>query len=100
MALVIIVIVPNEDSSTKIKLTKVLYTPDVSYVLVSVGRIDDAGYYTTFGGGRCEIADAKRKVIGIILKKGGVYRTYHWPSCHLTEVHDVRASCLFRPYEC
>jgi hypothetical protein len=72
MALVIIVIVPNEDLSTKIKLTKVL----------------------------CEIADAKRKVIGIILKKGGVYRTYHWPSCHLTEVHDVRASCSFRPYEC
>jgi hypothetical protein len=79
MALVIIVIVPNEDSSTKIKLMKVLYTPDVSYVLVSVGQIDDAGYYNTFGGGRCEIADAKRKVIGIILKKGGVYRTYHVP---------------------
>ena len=75
----IAVTVPNGDSATKMKLTKALYTPDVGFVLISIGRIDDAGYFATFGGGRCKILDPNENVIGMIQKSGGVYRAHHVP---------------------
>jgi hypothetical protein len=66
----IAITVPNGDSVTKMKLTKVLYTPDVGFVLISIGRIDDAGYFATFSGGRCKILNPKENIIGVIQKSG------------------------------
>ncbi|KIL56306.1 hypothetical protein M378DRAFT_44527, partial [Amanita muscaria Koide BX008] len=36
--------------------------------LISIGRIDDAGYYATFGGGQCVIADPSGGQVGIVPK--------------------------------
>ncbi|KAF8626745.1 hypothetical protein AX14_011432 [Amanita brunnescens Koide BX004] len=68
-----IVSIPNGDGDARIKLTRVLYTPTLGFTLISIGLIDDAGYYSTFGGGMCEIQSSVRQTIGIIRKSGGVY---------------------------
>ena len=44
---------------------------------MSVGRIDNAGFYSTFGSGRCEIRAPDGCLIGKIPKSGGVYRSPH-----------------------
>ncbi len=71
------VLVPNGENKTRIRLMKVLYTPDVGYGLISVGKIDDAGYYSTFGGSHCIISNGDGEVVGTIPKSNGVYRTPH-----------------------
>jgi hypothetical protein len=43
----------NGDKEAKMKLSRVLYTPVLGFTLI--GRIDKAGYFSTFGGGKCEI---------------------------------------------
>jgi hypothetical protein len=77
-----IVSVPNRDREVNIKLARVLYTPALGFTLISIGRIDEAGYYSTFGGGKCEIQTGKRKTVGIVPKSGGVYRVPH--GSHIT----------------
>ena len=47
--------VPNGIDASKLQLTEVLYLPEVSYTLVSIGRLDQCGYTTTFGSGTCTI---------------------------------------------
>ena len=64
---------PNGDAQSRIKLTQVLYTPTLGFTLVSIGCIDDAGFYSTFGGGKCKIQTKECKTIGLVLKSGGVY---------------------------
>ncbi|KAG6327756.1 hypothetical protein ID866_11333 [Astraeus odoratus] len=41
--------VPNGTDVSTIRLTEVLYSPEIGYTLVSIGRIDDTGCITTFG---------------------------------------------------
>ena len=72
-----IVSIPNGDKEAKIKLTRVLYMPALGFTLISIGRIDEAGHYSTFGGGKCEIQTGERKTIGTVPKSGGVYRVPH-----------------------
>ena len=67
----------NGDKVAKIKLTCILYTPALGFTLISIGQIDNAGYYSTFGGGICEIQTGERQTIGIIPKSGGVYHVPH-----------------------
>ena len=71
------ILVLNDKDQMRIRLTKVLYTPDVGYGLISVGRIDNAGYYSTFGGGECVIQTGDGEVVGTIPKSHGVYQTPH-----------------------
>lgn len=49
--------VPNGSTTSQITLRGVLYAPDVGYTLVSVGRLDEEGYSTTFANGKCIIRD-------------------------------------------
>ena len=44
----VIPVLNGNTMDTCIHLQDVLYTPEVSYNLISIGRIDDAGYKTTF----------------------------------------------------
>ena len=67
----------NGDGEAKIKLTRVLYTPALGFTLISIGCIDKAGYYSTFGGGKCEIQTGERRTVRIVPKSGGVYRVPH-----------------------
>ena len=64
---------PNGDKEVKMRLTQVLYTPALSFMLISVGCIDDTGYWSTFGGGMCQIKTSDGTLIGNVLKSGGVY---------------------------
>ena len=47
--------VPNSIDASKLQLTEVLYSPEVGYTLVSIGRLDQCGYTTTFSSGTCTI---------------------------------------------
>jgi hypothetical protein len=45
--------VPDGMDISKMKLTEVLYSPEVGYTLISIGRLDEAGFSATFGQGQC-----------------------------------------------
>ena len=63
--------------TSKLKLTEVLYLPKIGFTLISISRIDDAGYIATFGGGKCLISNGSRNVVGSISKTNGLYHTVH-----------------------
>ncbi|PIL29342.1 hypothetical protein GSI_09393 [Ganoderma sinense ZZ0214-1] len=66
--------VPNDPApSSNIRLRRVLYAPELRYNLVSVGRIDDAGFTTTFASGECVITDHNGATVGHIPKSHGLY---------------------------
>ena len=45
--------VPHGHSSTQLHLHDMLYSAEVGYTLVSVGRLDEARFTVIFGGGKC-----------------------------------------------
>ena len=69
--------VPNGVDATKMRLTEVLYSPEVGFTLVSIGKIDDAGYTSAFGNGQCQILDGNGIVVGTFPKAKGLYRVVH-----------------------
>jgi hypothetical protein len=73
----IIISIPNNEEHNNIRLTNVLYMLSTAFSLISIGRIDDTGYYTTFGGGACEVHDAKGNMVGHFQESDGVYRVQH-----------------------
>lgn len=70
----LIINVPNHGKTTEIQLTGVLYSPQIGFTLVSIGKIDDAGYSATFGGGICTIHDSDDDIVGVIVKTQGLYK--------------------------
>lgn len=69
-----IIPVPNPpQDATRIRLMDVLYTPALGFNLVSIGRIDDAGYTATFAAGRCVIVNAEGITVGQVPKTRGLY---------------------------
>ena len=70
--------VPNGVDASKLRLTEVLYSPEVGYTLVSIGRLDECGYSATFEGGKCTIRDVGGETIGKFPKSGkGLYKVVH-----------------------
>ncbi|KZT19808.1 hypothetical protein NEOLEDRAFT_1032083, partial [Neolentinus lepideus HHB14362 ss-1] len=63
-----------------LRLTEVLYSPEIGYTLISVGRLDEAGYTLTFGDGKCEIRDEGGDIVGLIPRssKGLVAELHKW----------------------
>jgi hypothetical protein len=51
----IVIDIPNGKGETQIRLQDVLYSAEVGYTLVSVGRLDEAGFTVVFGGGKCTL---------------------------------------------
>ena len=49
----LVVDVPNGQGSTQLHLHDVLFSAEVGYMLVSVGRLDEPGFTVIFGGGKC-----------------------------------------------
>lgn len=74
--------VPNGPAHTQIHLTRVLYTPALTFNLVSIGRIDDTGYTTTFSRGWCIIADCDGQTVSVIEKTRGLYLVPHPTPVH------------------
>jgi hypothetical protein len=66
--------VPNGINPSKLRLTEVLYSPEIGFTLVSIGRIDDAGYSANFANGQCEIRSGEGEVLGRIPKTKGLYK--------------------------
>ena len=74
----LVIDIPNEGDFTKFRLQDVLYSPEVAYTLVSVGRLDEDGFSVTFGGRKCTIRDVNREVIGVVPKTATrVYKVEH-----------------------
>jgi len=72
--------VPNGLDVSKLRLTEVLYSPEVGYTLVSIGRLDQLGYTVTFTDGTCIICDSADDVVSRIPQsKAGLYRVIHEP---------------------
>jgi hypothetical protein len=76
----VIISVPNGDRISKIHLRNVLYTPAVGFSLVSISRIDDAGFSATFGGQRCTIYNKNGDIVGSIAKSQNLYRIIRQPT--------------------
>ncbi len=68
----------NGANASNLQLTEVMYSPEVGYTLISVGRLDDLGFELTFGGGKCIIRAPDGEVVGVVPKDdGGLYRVRH-----------------------
>jgi hypothetical protein len=51
----VILDLPNGVATSKLHLSEVLYSPEVGYTLISIGRLNDAGFSTTSMNGKCII---------------------------------------------
>lgn len=71
--------VPNKDGESKIRLTEVLHAPKLGVTLISIGRIDEAGYSCIFSGGELVINDTKGSTIGRIPRRKGLYAVERTP---------------------
>jgi len=76
----VIISVPNGDRISKIHLQNVLYTPAVGFSLISISRIDDAGFSATFGGQCCTIHNKDGNIVGSIAKSQNLYRIIRQPN--------------------
>jgi len=63
-----IIEVPNGADASQLRLTEVLFSPEVGYTLVSIGRLDELGYLATFTDGKCILHDPEEDIIGEIPK--------------------------------
>ena len=70
--------IPNGANISQLRLTEVLYSPEVGYTLVSVGCLDDNGFLLTFAGGKCTISGPDGEHVGAVPKNGnGLYKIVH-----------------------
>jgi hypothetical protein len=61
-----IIDIPNGLDVSKIRLMEVLYSPEIGYTLISVGCLNNKGFTTTFGNGKCKISHDNDGHIGTI----------------------------------
>jgi len=66
---------PNGASKTTVTLKDTLYYPEAYFTLISVGRMEAAGFALLFKDGKCEIKSPgmNPKVIGIVQRGGYLY---------------------------
>jgi len=72
--------IPNGADISQLRLTEVLYSPEVSYTLVSVSQLDEKkkkSFEITFSGGKCSIKEPDRKHVGAVPKTEGLYCVAH-----------------------
>ena len=69
--------VPNGTDMSQLRLTEVLYSPEVGYTLISVGRLDEKGFTVTFSGGKCTIQGPDGNHVGAIPKIKELYCVVH-----------------------
>jgi len=73
-----IIDIPDGADSSQLCLTEVLYSPKVGYTLISIGKLDDHSFSTTFSGGKCLIQGPASSQVGEVLKdKCGLYCVQH-----------------------
>src|ERR1700678_1505555 len=70
---------PNRKSTTRILLKDVLYAPKMGVTLVSIGKIDTAGYAALFHKSQLRIFSSikEKKLLTQIKMRNGLYRVEH-----------------------
>ena len=61
----------------QLQLTKILYSPEVGYTLVSVGLFNEKGFEITFSGSKCTIKGTNGEHVGAVPKPKGLYHVAH-----------------------
>jgi hypothetical protein len=64
---------PNGDATTSVTLKDTLYHPDTPYTLISIGRMEAAGFTIIFKGGECRIIAPNGNVIGTVPRVNYLY---------------------------
>jgi hypothetical protein len=82
---------PNGAVPSQLHLSEVLYSPEVGYTLISVGKLDDLGFDIRFRDGACTIrAPDGTQVARVPKDSSGLYRVSHnEDSAHAVEVITV-----------
>ena len=65
---------PNGSGVMKMKFEQAIHTLDMAFMLISISRLDKAGYKVTFNKGMCTIIDPKGCLIATIPHSNGLYR--------------------------
>ena len=65
--------IPNGKSVTRIRLKDVLYAPKMGITLISISKLDVAGFAALFCDKRCQIFSEKRKKLGEVPLTKGLY---------------------------
>jgi len=74
----LVVNVPDGNTYTKLRLQDVLYSSNVGYTLVSIRRLNEAGFTALFGHGKCVIRGPDDERIGEISRTGRkIYKVEH-----------------------
>ena len=68
--------IPNGKMTSSILLTDILYCPEMHLTLFSISKLVDAGFHSHFAL-HCRIFDKRKKVIGDIPWRNGLYRVDH-----------------------
>lgn len=58
----------NGADISQLQLTEVLYSPEVGYTLVSIGKLDENGFSVTFSGGKCVLKGPDGSHVGEVPK--------------------------------
>jgi hypothetical protein len=73
----IIINIPKDADFSRLQLTQVLYSPEVGYTLVSIGKLDNKGFSATFLGRKCCIHGPDGEQVGEIPKCKGLDKVQH-----------------------
>src|ERR1700678_2281432 len=74
----LVIDVPSGTGETQLRLHDVLYSAKVGYTLVSVGRLDEAGFTVKFGGGKCVLIGEDDVEIGVVPRTSTrIYKVEH-----------------------
>ena len=64
----LVINVPSDGDYSQLRLTGVLYSSNVEYTLVSIGRLNEEGFTALFGHGRCLLRGPDEEKIGEVLR--------------------------------
>ena len=64
----------NRSKTTMMTFKNAIHAPQMAFTLISISRLDKAGYQVTFKKGICTIFNLKGQIIAMILHSDGLYR--------------------------
>ena len=65
---------PNGSTTMNMTFKNAVHAPDMAFTLISISRLDKAGYQVNFNKGMCKILNPKGQVIATIPHADGLYR--------------------------
>ena len=71
---------PNGSRTTMMTFKDAIHAPQMAFTLISISRLDKAGYQVTFNKGMCKIMNPKGHTIATIPHSDGLYRVVAKPA--------------------